>query len=77
MGRSIDISNLSGWVAEVKAGGGGVKVLPRVLFEGWSLNDFLEVFADLAKMEALGDYIGRQLTVRVKGHANHMTLTHP
>lgn len=47
----------------MKAGGREVKVLPRVLFEGWSLTDFMDVFADLAKMEALGDYIGRQLRV--------------
>lgn len=53
-------------MAEVKAGGNGVKVVPRVLFEGWSMNDFLELFADLAKMESLGNYIGRQLEVSVR-----------
>lgn len=54
-----------GWVEEVKSGGREVKVVPRVLFEGWSMADFMDIFADLAKMESLGDYIGRQLKVRV------------
>lgn len=59
----------SGWVAEVKAGGNGVKVVPRVLFEEWSMNDYMELFGDPEKMDSLGDYIGRQLKVRCKtGH---------
>ena len=47
----------------MRAGGEGVKVVPRILFEGWSMTDFLDIFADPAKMEALGNYIGRQLRV--------------
>ena len=65
----------------MKGGGvNGVKVLPRVLFEGWSMSDYLDMFADLEKMEALGDYIGRQLKVGVViKHCNscrdHMGVT--
>ena len=47
----------------MKAGGREVKVLPRVLFEGWSLADFMDIFADLEKMETLGGYMAQQLKV--------------
>ena len=53
----------SGWVSDVRRGGKGVKVLPRVLFEGWSMHDFMEIFGDSDKMDALGGYLGNQLKV--------------
>ena len=57
------LSPVTGWVEEVRAGKREVKVVPRVLFEGWSMTDFMDIFADVEKMESLGDYIGRQLKV--------------
>ena len=52
-----------GWVAEVKASGNGVKILPRILFEGWSVADFRGIFTDLEKMTSLGNYMRSQLEV--------------
>lgn len=48
-------------MTEVRTGGKGVKVVPRILFEEWSMHDFMELFGDSEKMDALGDYMGRQL----------------
>lgn len=53
-------------MAEVRAGGKGVKVVPRILFEDWSMHDFMELFGDSEKMNSLGDYIGRQLVVSTR-----------
>lgn len=59
---------MPGWVTEVRTGGKGVKVVPRILFEEWSMHDFMELFGDSEKMDALGDYMGRQLKVSTRDH---------
>lgn len=64
--NEMQFLGLPGWVTEVRAGGKGVKVVPRILFEEWSAHDFMELFGDPEKMKSLGDYIGRQLTVSVR-----------
>lgn len=46
-----------GWVSEVRSGGGGVKILPRLLFEGWTAADFQNIFAKEAKAKELAEYI--------------------
>ena len=34
----------SGWVKDVKRGSASVKIVPRLLFEGWSANTLLALF---------------------------------
>ena len=52
----------------MRGGGGGenekeVRVLPRILFEEWSINDFMDLFGDLQRMESLGDFVASKLEV--------------
>ena len=53
----------SGWVAEVRSGGKGVKILPRVLFEGWSVEDYMKLFSDHSRMQEVADFITRTVEV--------------
>ena len=46
-----------------KEGGGGVKIVPRVLVEGWTLADFQEVFASEAKMAQVAQFVVKNLQV--------------
>ena len=52
-----------GWVAEVKSSGKGVKILPRVLFEGWSVDDYMKLFADERMMEKVAEFITQSVEV--------------
>ena len=53
----------AGWVAEVRSRGEGVKVLPRLLFEGWSVNDYMNLFADQQMMLEAAEYITQSVKV--------------
>ena len=58
----------AGWVQSVKeAGDGRVKMVPRLLFEGWSLTSYQELFSSLADMRnsKLADFIKKKLHVSV------------
>ena len=52
-----------GWVTEVKSGGKGVKILPRVLFEGWSVDDYMKLFADQRMMQKVAEFITQSVEV--------------
>lgn len=54
---------LVGWVAEVRANGHGVKIVPRVLFEGWSATDYQNLFKSSSKMKELSEYLAQRTTV--------------
>ena len=41
----------------MRSGGKGVKILPRVLFEGWSVNDYMELFANERMMHEVAEFI--------------------
>ena len=40
-----------------------MKILPRLLLEGWSMADFQEVFASEASMKEVGNFIVKNLKV--------------
>ena len=48
----------------MRSGGKGVRIVPRVLFEGWSLNNFQELFASESKRTELAEFLGDNLSVR-------------
>ncbi|XP_003382825.2 PREDICTED: chitinase domain-containing protein 1-like [Amphimedon queenslandica] len=54
-----------GWIEEVrnggKEGGGGVKIVPRLLFEGWTMNDYQELFSSESKRLKLAVFITEQI----------------
>ena len=54
----------SGWVLDVRAGGKEVKVLPRLLFEGWSMADYQALFANEGNMKDVADFIVKNLKVQ-------------
>ena len=41
----------------MRSGGKGVKILPRVLFEGWSVNDYMSLFASEKMMLEVAEFI--------------------
>ena len=53
----------TGWVTEVKSGGKEVKILPRVLFEGWSVDDYMKLFADQRMMQKVAEFINQSVKV--------------
>ena len=56
--------SILGWIDEVrKRGGGGVKIVPRVLFEGWSLAQYQQLFADDEIEMKLAEFLAQQLMV--------------
>ena len=57
---------VAGWVSDVRGGDDGVKIVPRVLLEGWTMADFQEVFATDASMAQVGQFVER-LKVRGNG----------
>ena len=46
-----------------KGGGRGVKIVPRVLVEGWTLTDFKEVFVSDATMGKVARFLVKNLQV--------------
>ena len=54
---------MPGWVSEVRSGGKGVKILPRVLFEGWSVNDYMALFASERMMQEVAEFITQSVDV--------------
>ena len=55
---------VAGWVSDVRDGGEGVKIVPRVLLEGWTMADFQEVFATDSSMAQVGQFLVERLKVR-------------
>ena len=49
----------------MKSSGGGVKILPRVLFEGWSVDDYMKLFADDRMMREVAEFIAQTIEVRL------------
>lgn len=49
-----------GWLAEVRANSNGVKIVPRVLFEGWSATDYQNLFKSSSKMKELAEYLAQR-----------------
>ena len=67
---------LLGWVSDVRSAGKGVKILPRLLFEGWTLADFQNVFASVKNMKEVGNFIAKNL--KVNGNTcNYETVLSP
>ncbi|CAI8020803.1 Chitinase domain-containing protein 1 [Geodia barretti] len=50
-----------GWVSDVRRAGSGVKIVPRVLLEGWTMADFQEVFASEANMARVAEFAAQNL----------------
>ena len=47
----------------MRRGGGGVKIVPRVLVEGWTMADFQEVFASEGNMAQVAEFAAKNLQV--------------
>ena len=56
----------TGWVSEVRRGGNGVKIVPRLLFEGWSMASYKAMFASEENMKKVAKFIVNNLKVRIK-----------
>ena len=56
----------TGWVSEVRRGGNGVKIVPRLLFEGWSMASYKAMFASEENMKKVAKFIVSNLRVRIK-----------
>jgi chitinase domain-containing protein 1 len=52
---------LTGWVSDVRRAGSGVKIVPRVLLEGWTMADFQEVFASESNMARVAEFAVQNL----------------
>ena len=52
-----------GWMAKLKEANSMVKIVPRILFDGWTKSDYLELFTDSALMTSVGNVIRQQLEV--------------
>lgn len=52
-GHDID----QGWLADVRKGGDHIRMVPRVLFDGWTFNDFHIIFSSETAMQGLMDTI--------------------
>lgn len=50
-------------MTRLKAGNEQIKLVPRVLFDGWTKSDYLELFSDSAIMMSLGKFMAQQLKV--------------
>ena len=57
-----------GWLAEVRSSSRNVKILPRLLFEGWSMMDYKNLFADERKKRELAEYIVHVLKVNIQAY---------
>ena len=60
-----------GWLSDVRAGASNVRIVPRLLFEGWSVQDFRALFADDSRMTKIAKEITKMLKVRT------LTKKHP
>jgi chitinase domain-containing protein 1 len=56
-GRDID----KGWMKDVKRGRDNVKIVPRLLFEGWSANSLLGLFRYEDRMQSVAETIAHFL----------------
>ena len=56
---------LSEWIGEVRKGGDKLKIVPRILFEGWSIETYQQLFASTELKRSLGNFIAEQLSVSV------------
>jgi len=54
----------------VRASSKDVKILPRLLFEGWSMNDYQNLFADEERRREMAEYIVHALKVTIVGQAS-------
>ena len=54
----------------MRSGGDGVKIVPRVLVEGWTMADFREVFASETSMIQVADFLVERLKVREGGETS-------
>ena len=52
-----------GWVSDVRRAGSGVKIVPRVLLEGWTMADYQEVFASEHSMTQVAEFTVQNLQV--------------
>ena len=62
----------AGWVAEVRSGSKTVKILPRILFEGWSVNDYMSLFASERMMQEVAEFITQFVDVSDCIYATYM-----
>ena len=59
---------MTGWVSHVRREGGArVKIVPRLLLEGWTMVDFQEVFASEASMTQVAEFVVKSLQVSEGG----------
>ena len=53
------------WIGEVRKSGDKLKIVPRILFEGWSIEAYQQLFASTELKRSLGNFIAEQLSVSV------------
>ena len=53
-----------GWMKDVKRGRDNVKIVPRLLFEGWSANSLLGLFRYEDRMQSVAETVAHFLEVR-------------
>ena len=65
-----------GWLAEVRSSSMNVKILPRLLFEGWSMMDYKNLFADERKKREMVEYIVHVLKVTIQAYNINSFIIH-
>ena len=58
----------------MRSGDDRVKIVPRVLLEGWTMADFQEVFATDASMAQVAQFLVERLKVRGNGGGGTNTV---
>ena len=52
----------------MKASNSKIKIVPRLLFEGWSMSNYQQLFSSTADMQTLADFIRDKLHVSILGY---------
>lgn len=56
----------TGWVSDVRKGGHDIRIVPRILFEGWTMTDYQDLFASQTRQSQLAVFITEQLAVKIQ-----------
>ena len=60
---SLSLSLLLGWVGEVRKNGKEIRIVPRVLFEGWSIETYQQLFTSQQERTKLATFLTNELSV--------------
>ena len=59
----LSLFPLLGWVGEVRKNGKEIHIVPRVLFEGWSMETYQHLFTSEHEKTKLATFLTNELSV--------------